>query len=50
MQPEVPMIWFDLGIAYRRQGEREAAKGAYQRAHDLDPSNATYSKALAEIQ
>jgi membrane associated rhomboid family serine protease len=45
-QPKTPEFWFDLGIAYHRQGNIPAAMAAYQRAHDLDPNNVTYSKAL----
>ncbi len=47
-QPKVPQFWFDLGIAYHRLGKMPAAMAAYQRAHDLDPSNANYSEALEQ--
>ena len=47
-QPRVSQFWFDLGIAYHRLGKMPAAMAAYQRAHDLDPSNANYSEALEQ--
>ena len=47
LQPHEGYIWYDLGIAYSRQGDRAAAKGAYQRAHDLNPADADFAKALA---
>lgn len=50
LQPAQPHIWYDLGIAYTRQGDHKAARDAYQRAHDLAPSNAEFSKALADAE
>jgi len=47
-QPRVSQFWFDLGIAYHRLGKMPAAMAAFQRAHDLDPSNANYSEALEQ--
>lgn len=44
-QPRLPVYWFDLGIAYQRLGKTEDAKRAYQRAHQLEPSNTHYSQA-----
>lgn len=49
-QPKISQFWFDLGIAYHRQGNMPAAMAAYQRAHDLEPTNADYSKALEPAQ
>ena len=50
LEPRSAYIWYDLGIAHARQGDLAAAKAAYQKAHDLDPVNADYAKALAEAQ
>lgn len=50
IDPKSAYTWYDLGIAQARQGDFAAAKSAYQRAHDLEPSNADYAKALAEAQ
>ncbi len=50
LEPQSAYIWYDLGIAQARQGDLAAAKAAYQKAHDLDPANADYNKALAEAQ
>ena len=50
LQPKEPHIWYDLGIAYARQGDYKAAKDAYQHARDLAPSNAEFSKALADVE
>src|SRR5262249_44263319 len=44
-QPKTPEVWFDLGIAYQREGDLPAAKKAYQRAHELAPNNTEYSDA-----
>jgi GlpG protein len=49
-QPKLPELWYDLGIAYHRQGNVAAAMSAYQHAHDLDPTNSTYTKALSPTQ
>ena len=48
MQPRLPEVWFDLGIAYARVGNTTASRDAYKRAHDLDPDNADYTAAYAE--
>lgn len=45
LQPKVSAYWCDLGIAYERVGNMSAAKGAYQRAHELEPNNLEYSEA-----
>src|SRR5215471_11720924 len=50
LEPRSAYIWYDLGIAHARQGDLAAAKAAYQKAHDLDPVNSDYAKALAEAQ
>jgi hypothetical protein len=49
-QPRIPVYWFDLGIAYQRLGDTKEAQAAYQRAHQLEPSNAEYSKAINALQ
>ena len=41
-QPRDAAFWFDLGIAYRRLGNRSAAAAAFERAHALEPLNADY--------
>jgi membrane associated rhomboid family serine protease len=43
-QPRLPVYWFDLGIAYGRLGDTNAAQSAYQHAHQLAPDNAEYSE------
>jgi len=50
LEPRSAYIWYDLGIAHARQGDLAAAKAAYQKAHDLDPVNSDYAKALAAAQ
>jgi membrane associated rhomboid family serine protease len=49
-QPKMAVYWFNLGIAYQRQGKLAAAKEAYQRAHQLDPADSKYSETVAEFQ
>jgi membrane associated rhomboid family serine protease len=46
-QPKLAVYWFDLGIAYERAGDGNNATGAYNRAHQLEPGNAEYSKHAA---
>lgn len=41
-QPEDAAYWYDLGIAYARQGSLNAAATAFQRAHALEPNNPEY--------
>jgi cytochrome c-type biogenesis protein CcmH/NrfG len=48
LQPGEPPIC--LGIAYAGQGEHQGAKDAYQRAHDLAPSNEEFAKALTAAE
>jgi membrane associated rhomboid family serine protease len=50
LQPREAYIWYDLGIAYSRQGDRAASKNAYQRAHDLDPADTDFAKALSDSE
>jgi cytochrome c-type biogenesis protein CcmH/NrfG len=50
LQPDEPHIWYNLGIAYARQGDFTSAKDAYKRAHDLNPENAEFAKALADTE
>lgn len=45
-QPRLPVYWFDLGIAYQKVGNTKAAQAAYQRAHQIEPDNAEYSRAI----
>ena len=47
-QPKVPLFWFNLGIAYQREHDYDAASSAYRRAYELDPSNADYAKAAGK--
>src|SRR5262249_766005 len=47
-QPGEFAYWFDLGIAYHRLNDEQAASAAYKHAHDLDESK--YSQALADEQ
>jgi hypothetical protein len=49
-QPRSAVYWFDLGIAHQRLGDTKAALADYQRAHQLEPDNANYSAAVAELQ
>jgi membrane associated rhomboid family serine protease len=45
LQPNNPVDWFNLGIAYHRLGNMTAAMAAYEHAHKLDPNKAEYSNA-----
>jgi membrane associated rhomboid family serine protease len=47
-RPKEPTYWFNLGIAYQRIGNLPAAMAAYKRAHELEPSNSDYAKAIEE--
>jgi hypothetical protein len=47
-QPKFAKCWFDLGIAYQRLGTSTAASAAYQRAHELDPSDEEYLNAALD--
>ena len=49
-QPKLSVYWFDLGIAYQKLGNAKAAQAAYQRAHQLEPGNTEYSKAIDGLQ
>ncbi len=44
-QPRQPEFWFDLAIAESRLGKSAEAHAAFQRAHELDPSNPDYAEA-----
>jgi Flp pilus assembly protein TadD len=46
LQPKAPEIWFDLGIAYQRLGNSDAARKAYRRAHELAPTDPDYPEAV----
>jgi tetratricopeptide (TPR) repeat protein len=47
-QPKVSSFWFNLGIAYQRLNNQPAASSAYQRAHDLEPTNREYAEAVGK--
>jgi len=49
-RPKLPLYWFDLGIAYQRLGNTKSALIAYQRAQELEPSNAKYSEAVKAVK
>lgn len=44
-QPRVSSFWFNLGIAYQRLNDQQAASSAYQRAYELEPTNPDYAEA-----
>jgi membrane associated rhomboid family serine protease len=44
-QPKIPLFWFNLGIAYERLNNQQAASNAYQRAYVLEPTNPDYAEA-----
>jgi tetratricopeptide (TPR) repeat protein len=48
-QPKSPSLWFDLGIAYQRLGNKTSAQAAYENAHQLDPNETKYSQALTAL-
>ena len=48
-QPKLAVYWYDLGVAYQRLGNKAAASAAYQRAHQLEPSEAEYSEAMKQL-
>ena len=43
MNPTVPHFWFNLGIALERLDRRPEALAAYQRAHELQPTDPQYA-------
>jgi membrane associated rhomboid family serine protease len=47
-QPKVASFWYDLGIAYQRLDNPQAASTAYQRAYELEPSDASYAEAAGK--
>jgi Flp pilus assembly protein TadD len=47
-QPRVASFWYDLGIAYQRLDNPQAASTAYQRAYELEPSDASYAEAAGK--
>jgi GlpG protein len=47
-QPKQSSFWFNLGLAEQRLKNPTAASFAYQRAHDLEPSNPDYAVAVGK--
>jgi len=47
-QPKVASFWFNLGIAYQRLDNQTAAVIAYQRAHELEPTDPKYAEAAGK--
>jgi membrane associated rhomboid family serine protease len=47
-QPKVSSSWFNLGIAYQRLQDQQAAFSAYQRAYELEPTNPKYAEAAGK--
>jgi len=47
-QPKVSLFSFNLGIAYQRLNDQSSASAAYQRAHDLEPTNQKYTEAAGK--
>jgi len=43
LQPGIAEDWFNLGLAYLRIGNKAAAKSAFERAHQLKPSEESYT-------
>lgn len=37
LSPEMPHLWVNLGVVYRRAGQHEAAEAAYLQALEIDP-------------
>jgi GlpG protein len=50
MQPKIASYWFDMGIAYDREGHYAESAAAYARAAAIDPSDAEYQGALSHEQ
>lgn len=48
-QPTNPYTWADLGIALEATGNMENARGAYQKALDLDPNLPVANAALKRL-
>jgi len=48
LRPKEPTYWFNLGIAYHRVGNLPTAMAAYRRAHELEPNNSDYAKAVED--
>lgn len=49
-QPNIAAYWFDLGIADEKLGKKVAAHAAYQRAHEIEPANPRFEKAMQNAQ
>jgi membrane associated rhomboid family serine protease len=49
-RPNDAGLWFNLGIGYETLGNREQALAAYEKAVSLDPANANYADALAQLK
>ena len=50
LQPKCAECWFDLGIAYHRAAQMPAARNAYERVYELDPTDADYSAAAGKTE
>jgi len=49
-QPKIASYWFNLGIAYERLNDPSAARAAYRRAYQLQPSDPKFADAIARLQ
>ncbi len=43
-KPNTALFWFNLGVAYQDSGDTAGAAAAFQRAHELEPSNDEYAQ------
>ena len=48
MRPKDAAAWFDMGLAYDRLNRHDEAVKAYQRAHELEPGDASYEAAAGK--
>ena len=49
-EPNDPITWDNLGLAYEYKKEYDNAKEAYQKAHELDPDDSEIKDHLEDIQ
>ena len=47
--PQTYITWYHLGQAWAREGKPEQAKGAFQKALDIDPGNEVVLAAMEEL-